>query len=251
MPVDQPVAIEEPTAKEFLQRSHIRTMRKDIKTLKEAGAVPQKIKTPVEEKPKMPAVNMGVKGEKEKAFDIAQKMAAEAEKNKKNTQDMQKKADALKPFPHKEPSAQLQQEKQGQIKAQPKDDVTEAEKQQILLLESQKKDLENQLRAIGEKAEDQFKSKIAQIDNSLKKIYSDIEERKKGVLSGQENVAATKAQPQIPVEHTIESVKEAVAPVKEKVTQPVNVEEAQRKKFMEEVEEWAKILQTKKEEVNQ
>lgn len=135
-----PQEAEEMQIKEFLERTEIRTMRKDLQKLREVDALQErekiaKIRTPEEEL-------------------LIQKLAKE--KARQNAEANEKKQ-GLSEKIEREKILQKTTEEEKEAKINLKNYASEPEKQQIFLLESKRFDLENQVRAIEEKKDPDLK----------------------------------------------------------------------------------------------
>jgi hypothetical protein len=130
--------VEELQTKEFLERTEIRTMRKDLQRLRELDALQErekivKIKTPEEEL-------------------LIQKLVKE-----KARQSADEKTRDLSEKNEREKILQQNYEKEKEAKINLKNYADEPEKQQIFLLESQRFDLESQVKEIEEKRDPDLK----------------------------------------------------------------------------------------------
>jgi len=143
--------------KEFLKRAEIRTMRKDLQALREADALKErdkiaKIKTleeQLEEKKKIQAAKLA---EREKLAQLKEVLLKNAEEEKMVEEDL-------------------------------KNYATEAERQQIFVLESQRFDFEKQVDKIDKEREPELKLEknklLLQEQNQQAKLNSILEEEKK------------------------------------------------------------------------
>lgn len=130
--------VEELQTKEFLERAEIRTMRKDLQKLREIDALKErekiiKMKTPEEEQ-------------------AIRKIAEEKAQQNKKEESM-----GLLEKNERERILQKKAEEENEAKINLKKYASESEKQQIFLLESQRFDLDNQVKALEEQKDPDLK----------------------------------------------------------------------------------------------
>lgn len=210
----------------LLQRANIKTMKKDLKQLREADALKEsekiiKIKIPNLQKDRNPAANnLGLIkelpkiAEKEPAFksrydkveksktpyfsetaEDKEKKSLETTQNelKKENQEMERRKEIL----HKK----TEREQSAMIKAT--EYANENEKQQIFLLESQKTDLEKQAQSAGKNQEPSFifeKNKILREQKSWQEKLNPLIEEEKKIEIEQKTMEGKENQTNVPSE---------------------------------------------------
>ncbi len=265
-------------AKELLQRSNIRTMKKDLKKLREADVVLERERirggekktvvptpadvtaAPIAAQPQI-VLTKPIQVPHESKEDLALKpLANENEKQKIflfNAQkaELKNQFEALtqKKVPLiAEKNSILVEQKNWQTRLVPLIQKAAGAPEHADAMEKQRAPIDQALSKLQAdvktidvrynglvQEENEAIEKLSTIDRTLKEIYTHIQER-------EEEKKKNTVPPQAPVQKT-ESVKieekpylkEVLAPVKQKLAESANIENVQRKKFMEDVEAWA------------
>lgn len=240
---------------DLLQRSSIRTMKKDIASLREADSLQEKQKISnikIDNKSGTDSIEI----EKQRAFLLrSQKTNLEKQLQGINfKENISLREEKNKVFLEKE---NLQKKVNAMSKAEEMGiELDENAEKKQWVAEGNMVTLENKLKGLEEKnqlsqsVQNNIEKEIGGIDNSLKNIDSVILERKKV-----EEQPRSKVEPSLPKTPSVEQsslqdkafLKEVPLPAKEKLAETTRVEEKQRAKFMEDVERWAASSDTNQE----